>query len=83
VRWGGRTMRIDAFEVTFGAGKKPVNLLEITDLTTSQRMNHLLKTADYMKPFQALGFRVKADDIILTDGTRLLDEFVVMPVTTP
>jgi hypothetical protein len=80
VRWGGRNVRIDAFEVTFRTGKEGLDLVDLTDLTTSYRTGHLIKTSDYAKIFQALGFRVKAADIVLTDGVKMLDEFVVKQV---
>jgi hypothetical protein len=79
VRWGGRNVRVDAFEVTFRTSKDGIDL-EIVDLTTSLRTSHLFKTEGYAKIFEALGFRVKAADIILTDGVKMLDEFVVKQV---
>jgi hypothetical protein len=80
VRWGGRNVRIDAFEVTFRTGKTELDLVDITDLTTSLRTKHLFKTGEYARIFKELGFRVKAADIILTDGVKMLDEFVVKQV---
>ena len=83
VKVAGSTLRLDSFEVTFGLGRKPVDAVEIIDLTTTLRTEHVLKTAEYAKVFSDLGFTVKASDILLTNGVKLLDDLVVVPIDVP
>jgi hypothetical protein len=83
VRMGNRLRRLDAFEVTFGVGKKAVDEIELIDLTTTLRTAHVVKTADCARGFSDLGFQVTARDILLTDGVRLLDDLIVVPVPMP